>query len=109
MFQQGLLEEVQWLLDNGYKEALYEIKAHGYRECVEYLEKKRTFEETLELMEKNTRHYAKRQLTWLRQRSDFHLLNLDASLEIQSIGNSALKMIEMAKKHSQIQNTLYQT
>ncbi|HXK51085.1 MAG TPA: tRNA (adenosine(37)-N6)-dimethylallyltransferase MiaA [Caldisericia bacterium] len=102
MFQEGMLEEVKWLLANGYKESLYEIKAHGYRECVEYLEKKRTLEETVELMEKNTRHYAKRQLTWLRQRSDFHLLNLDASSNIQSIGSAALKMIEMAKKHSQI-------
>ncbi len=109
MFQEGMLEEVQWLLANGYKEALYEIKAHGYRECVEYLEKKRTLEETVELMEKNTRHYAKRQLTWLRQRSDFHLLNLDAFSSIQSVGNAALKMIEMAKKHSQIQNTFDQT
>lgn len=109
MFHQGLLKEVQWLLDNGYKEALYEIKAHGYRECIEYLEKKRALEETMELMEKNTRHYAKRQLTWLRQRSDFHLLNLDAFSDVQSIGSSALKMIEMAKKHSQIQNTFYQT
>jgi tRNA dimethylallyltransferase len=108
MFEEGLLEEVQWLLDEGYKDALYEIKAHGYRECIEYLEKKKTLEETIELMEKNTRHYAKRQLTWLRQRSDFHLLNLDACSSLDTVVSSALHITGLSMSHSFIQSAFNQ-
>ncbi|MDD4614401.1 MAG: tRNA (adenosine(37)-N6)-dimethylallyltransferase MiaA, partial [Caldisericia bacterium] len=109
MFENGLLEEVQWLLDQGYKEAIYEIKAHGYRECIEYLEGKMPYEATIELMEKNTRHYAKRQLTWLRQRSDFHLLNLDACSDVETIVSSALHITKLSMSHSFIQGAFDQT
>jgi tRNA dimethylallyltransferase len=109
MFEEGLLEEVQWLLNEGYKESLYEIKAHGYRECIEHLEKKKTFEETIELMEKNTRHYAKRQLTWLRQRSDFHLLNLDAGSSLDTVVSSALDITRLSMSHSFIQSAFNQS
>jgi tRNA dimethylallyltransferase len=78
MIQEGVLVEVQNLMDNGYGDDIEYIKAHGYRELMQALQNKITLPEALETMKRNTRHYSKRQMSWLRQRSDFHLLNLDA-------------------------------
>ncbi|MBP8707531.1 MAG: tRNA (adenosine(37)-N6)-dimethylallyltransferase MiaA, partial [Caldisericia bacterium] len=49
-----------------------------------------------ELMKKNTRNYAKRQMSWLRQRSDFHLLNLSSNSNDETI-ESIVKIIELSK------------
>ena len=91
MVQDGVLPEVQTLVDLGYQKDIEYIKAHGYRELIQALQKTITLPEALETMKLNTRHYAKRQMSWLRGRSDFHLLNLDAGnpdeiiISIQSI------------------------
>ncbi len=104
MLKEGLLDEIKWLLDQGYEQALYEIKAHGYREMVEYVKNKCTLQEAMYNMELNTKHYAKRQLTWLRQRSDFHLLNIDTEESTYST-KTAIEMIQLSLKHALIQYT----
>lgn len=48
-------------------EKLPGLNAIGYREILPYLAGKETFEKTLELVQQNSRHYAKRQLTWFRR------------------------------------------
>ncbi len=77
MVKNGLKEEIRFLADQGYRKDIEFIKAHGYRELMEANEGTVTWEDALYTMEKNTRHYVKRQLSWLRQRSDFHLINLN--------------------------------
>jgi len=77
MVKNGLKEEIRYLSDQGYRKDIEFIKAHGYRELMEAYEGESTWEDALYTMEKNTRHYVKRQLSWLRQRSDFHLINLN--------------------------------
>jgi len=77
MEETGIKTEIRSLVEQGYKEDIHYIKAHGYRELMEAYEGKTTWEEAFAEMEKNTRHYVKRQLSWLRQRSDFHLINLN--------------------------------
>jgi tRNA dimethylallyltransferase len=66
MFASGLIEEVQSLLASGIPPTAKAFQAHGYRRVVEYLQGKRTCEDALEQMKLDTRHYAKRQLTWWR-------------------------------------------
>jgi len=75
MIEAGLKQEIAFLYDKGYQQDIDFIKAHGYRELLQAHEGKITWVEAIETMEKNTRHYVKRQLSWLRQRSDFHLVN----------------------------------
>jgi tRNA dimethylallyltransferase len=75
MLESGLLKEIDWLIQNDYVSSIERIKAHGYRELIWAHQGKISLVEALELMNQNTRRYAKRQLSWLRQRSDFHLLN----------------------------------
>lgn len=66
MFQQGLLEEVRLLIDSGVPPGAKAFQAHGYRRVVEHLSGLRSAQDTLEQMKLDTRHYAKRQLSWWR-------------------------------------------
>ena len=70
MLQQGLIDEVRDLLDSGIPADCQAMKAIGYKEIVPYLRGESTWEETDYLLKLNTRHYAKRQLTWMRREED---------------------------------------
>lgn len=67
MFQQGLAQEVRGLLESGVPADAQAMKAIGYKELVPYVRGEASFEETDYLLKLNTRHYAKRQLTWMRR------------------------------------------
>lgn len=67
MIDQGLVEEVKGLLDEGLEENVQSLKAIGYREVIPYLEGQYSKEEMIELIKRNSRRYAKRQLTWFRR------------------------------------------
>jgi tRNA dimethylallyltransferase len=64
MFADGLLEEVQGLLAQGYGADLKAMKSIGYKEAAAFLAGEYSRGETARLIKRNTRHYAKRQLTW---------------------------------------------
>jgi tRNA dimethylallyltransferase len=66
MFAKGLVEEVESLIASGVPPSAKAFQAHGYRRVVEYLAGKRTREDALNQMKVDTRHYAKRQLSWWR-------------------------------------------
>jgi tRNA dimethylallyltransferase len=66
MFEGGLVEEVQSLVSAGVPFDAKAFQAHGYRRVVEYLKGLRTREDALNQMKLDTRHYAKRQLSWWR-------------------------------------------
>lgn len=67
MMEQGLIEEVQGLLERGYHRDLQSMKAIGYKEIVEYLEGRLTLEEAVDAVKQGSRRYAKRQLSWWRR------------------------------------------
>lgn len=66
MFANGLVTEVTDLLDRGVPPDAKAFGAHGYRRVVEYLQGSRILEDCIEQTKLDTRHYAKRQLTWWR-------------------------------------------
>lgn len=66
MFERGLVEEVESLIRSGVPANAKAFQAHGYRRVVEYLQGRRSREDALNQMKLDTRHYAKRQLTWWR-------------------------------------------
>ena len=63
----GLIDEVKALLAAGYSPSLPSMSGIGYAEIISYLHGKITLPEAVELIKKNTRNYAKRQLTWFRR------------------------------------------
>jgi len=66
MLASGLLEEVKWLLAQGYPSTLKSMRSIGYRHMGGYLEGRTPWDETIRLFKRDTRRYAKRQLTWFR-------------------------------------------
>ncbi len=70
MVGQGLVEEVRGLLDGGVPADCQAMKAIGYKEIVPFLSGEASWEDTDALLKLNTRHYAKRQLTWMRREED---------------------------------------
>lgn len=72
MFEAGLVDEVRRLLDAGLPPDAKALGAHGYRRVVEYLLGHRTLESAVEQTKLDTRHYAKRQMTWWRGTPGVH-------------------------------------
>ncbi|MEO5362549.1 MAG: tRNA (adenosine(37)-N6)-dimethylallyltransferase MiaA, partial [Magnetococcus sp. DMHC-8] len=74
MMAQGLLAEARQLWAIGYDATLPAMKAVGYRQLFPHLEGRMTLEEAVELAKRESRRYAKRQMTWLRRETDLHWL-----------------------------------
>ncbi len=77
MINAGLVEEAHWLYEKG-GEQLPAGRGIGYKEFYAYFDGKEEFSEAVEEIKKNSRHYAKRQLTWFRNKMDvkwFDVLN----------------------------------
>jgi len=72
MFVEGLVDEVRRLLEAGVPRDAKAFGAHGYRRVVEYLFGERDLASTVEQTKLDTRHYAKRQLTWWRGTNGVH-------------------------------------
>jgi tRNA dimethylallyltransferase len=66
MIQDGLLDEVKRLLNAGYSSDLKTMQAIGYRHMVEFLDGRLDWEEAVRTLKRDTRRYAKRQMTWFR-------------------------------------------
>lgn len=75
MMEQGLVEEVQKLKDMGCTRDLVSMQGLGYKEILDYLEGRQTLEEALYILKRDTRHFAKRQLTWFRREREVRWLN----------------------------------
>lgn len=70
MIENGLVAEVKHLLDMGCKRDSTAMQGLGYKEIISYLEGEITLEEAIYIIKRDTRHFAKRQLTWFRRERD---------------------------------------
>ncbi len=70
MMEQGLLEEVKKLKAMGYHRSMVSMQGLGYKEILDYLDNKCTLDEAVATIKLETRHFAKRQLTWFRRERD---------------------------------------
>ncbi|HVO84485.1 MAG TPA: tRNA (adenosine(37)-N6)-dimethylallyltransferase MiaA [Syntrophobacteria bacterium] len=75
MMAQGLQEEVVWLLKRGYAPELKSMQSLGYRHFVRYVTGRTSLAEALATMKRDTRHYAKRQLTWFGRDPEIHWIH----------------------------------
>ncbi|VFB16356.1 tRNA dimethylallyltransferase [Urinicoccus massiliensis] len=76
MVQEGLFDEVKALTDRGLNNKNQAMKAIGYKEIYQYFLGHTSYEETIDLIKRNSRRYAKRQLTWFRRYENGFWLNL---------------------------------
>ena len=77
MIEHGLVEEVRGLLDSGFRSGITAPQAIGYKEIVSYIDGEITLDEACEQIRTSTRHYAKRQISWLRSDSEIIWLHAD--------------------------------
>ena len=70
MMEEGLLEEVKFLRERGCHRGMVSMQGLGYKEILAYLEGEYPFEEAVRILKRDTRHFAKRQLTWFRREQD---------------------------------------
>lgn len=78
MVEQGLVDEVRHLKDMGYHKEMVSMQGLGYKEILSYLDGEMTLEEAIYIIKRETRHFAKRQLTWFRRERDVIWFDKDA-------------------------------
>ncbi|NSL51102.1 tRNA (adenosine(37)-N6)-dimethylallyltransferase MiaA [Calidifontibacillus erzurumensis] len=84
MVQQGLIEEVRALYEAGIRDC-QSVQAIGYKELYDYFEGKVSKEEAIELLKRNSRRYAKRQLTWFRNKMDVNWVDMSLAVQNETI------------------------
>lgn len=77
MMEKGLIGEVKSLVEEGYGRNLVSMQGIGYKEVFDYLEGEISLEETTERIKKDTRHFAKRQLTWFGREKEVIMIDKD--------------------------------
>lgn len=82
MMEQGLIEEVESLLEFQHNNALQTV---GYKELFDFLNNKCTLEKAVENIKRNTRRFAKRQLTWFRKDKNIHWFEPTQEIEIKKL------------------------
>lgn len=94
MFEQGLLEEAEALIRQGCTSEMTSMQAIGYKELFPYFEGKISREEAMEQIQKDTRHFAKRQLTWFRRERDVIFLDKDQFGDEEEVVREILHLAE---------------
>ena len=77
MIENGLYDEVKNLFDHGYDSNLVSMQGIGYKEMLECVKGNISLDEASELIKKNTRHFAKRQLTWFRREKNVTMIDYE--------------------------------
>ena len=88
MMEQGLLEEVRALKDRGIARESVSMQGLGYKELLAYLDGEIPLEEAVRIIKRDTRHFAKRQLTWFRRERDV------IWIDRQEIGQEEEKIVD---------------
>ena len=94
MLAAGLVEEVQSLLERGYSKELNAMRSLGYKEIAAYLTGELSYEEAIEFLKRNTRRFAKRQLTWFRRDERIRWLDIDEYGSLDAVAKEITKSIE---------------
>ena len=70
MIDEGLVDEVKALRDKGYTRDMVSMQGLGYKEVLAYLDGEYTMDTAVEIIKRDTRHFAKRQITWFKREKD---------------------------------------
>ncbi len=95
MIQYGLVSEVEALLKEGCTADMISMQGLGYKEIIRYLKGEITLEEAVYILKRDTRHFAKRQLTWFRREREVIWLDKDKNDAVMNTILSELKRKEI--------------
>ena len=94
MFEKGLVDEVKQLLKNGVNPNCQAFKGIGYKEVVQYLEGLISYDACVDLIQKHTRHFAKRQITWYKRMPYIEWITIDSQTTEAEIYGMACNIID---------------
>ncbi len=94
MIEEGLIEETKMLIERGYDWNLTSLKAIGYKELKPYLEGESTLAEVVSILKRDSRHYAKRQMTWFRKDERIQWLKMDERSNLETQVMECLRLIK---------------
>ena len=94
MIEDGLVDEVTGILNDGYDKNLNSLNTVGYKEIISYLDKEITLSRAIELIKRNTRRYAKRQLTWFRADERIKWFNVSSQDDLDDLALQLIKNID---------------
>ncbi len=95
MIQQGLIEEVKFLLEKGYTAESQALQSVGYAEIIEYLQGRLSKQDAIDLIKQNTRRFAKRQMTWFRREKRIRWLDIRTE---EDLDKAAVEITEEYRK-----------
>ncbi|MEP0860652.1 MAG: tRNA (adenosine(37)-N6)-dimethylallyltransferase MiaA [Ignavibacterium sp.] len=91
MISDGLVDEVKEILRLGYSKGINSLNTVGYKEIIDFIENKITFEQAVYLIKRNTRRYAKRQMTWLMADKRINWFEINSDNDFDNIVEKILK------------------
>ena len=91
MIDNGLIEEIKYILDKGYSKTLNSLNTVSYKEIISYLEGEITLDRAVDLIKRNTRRYAKRQMTWFRGVGEMHWFDVNSLDDLDNISEEIIK------------------
>lgn len=94
MMADGLLYEVCRLKASGYQKDMVSMQGIGYKELMDHLDGKTDLAEAVRLIKRNTRHFAKRQLTWFKRERDVRWIEKDRFKDDGAILDEMIRQIE---------------
>lgn len=94
MLEKGLIDEVKNLLNMGYSKDLVSMQGIGYKEIIKYLDGEYTYDEAIEVIKRDSRRYAKRQITWFKRYESAKWFNLDEYNDFNILEKDVLTYIE---------------
>ncbi len=94
MIAAGLVEEVKSLLDKGIKRSMTAMQGLGYKEIAAYLAGEISLEEAIELIKRDTRRFAKRQITWFKRDPRIHWLDVHNYDNITKLSEEIIALMQ---------------
>lgn len=94
MISAGLVDEVKSILELGYSKELNSLNTVGYKEIMAHLNGEYNLERAIELIKRNTRRFAKRQMTWFRKDESIEWFDIKDGKDIDEIGKSIILKLD---------------
>ncbi|MBA7606505.1 tRNA dimethylallyltransferase [subsurface metagenome] len=94
MIEEGLVKEVKGLLKKGFSKNLIALKGLDYKEIIGYLDGEYDLKEAIRLLKRNSRRFAKRQLTWFNQDKRIHWIEIRKENSASKVTSQIAKMLE---------------
>ncbi|MCK7524431.1 MAG: hypothetical protein MZV64_45780 [Ignavibacteriales bacterium] len=97
MISIGLVEEVKSILKLGYDKKLNSLNTVGYKEIIQYLDEVISLDRAVELIKRNTRRYAKRQMTWFNADKRIEWFDINSLTDLDLLAEKIVKEINERK------------